>query len=161
MAKQSAGLLVYRVREGIPEVFLVHPGGPFWVKKDAAAWSIPKGEFEDGEDPLATARREFTEETGLRVPDGELTQLTPVTQPSRKKVHAWFLAGDVDASAVRSNTFELEWPPKSGKTKEFPEVDRACWCSLSEAKTKLHKGQVPLVEQLEDLLSLERSQPRR
>ncbi len=153
MAKKSAGLLLYRIRGGSPEVFLVHPGGPFWAGKDAAAWSIPKGEFDDPEDPLAAARREFVEETGLELPGGEPRPLEPVRQPGGKIVHAWAIAGDVDPGAVRSNTFELEWPPRSGRMQEYPEVDRAGWFSLDEARSKLHQGQVPLIARLEELVA--------
>ena len=151
---RSAGLLIYRERNGRPEVLLVHPGGPFWAKKDIASWSIPKGEFEEGEDPLETAIREFSEETGLEVPKGHPVPLRPVKQSNRKVIHAWYLKGDVDASIVRSNMFEVEWPPKSGKTQQFPEVDRAAWYSLSEAKAKVHAGQVPIIEQLEHALGV-------
>ena len=150
--KQSAGLLIYRARNDRIEIFLVHPGGPFWANKDTAAWSIPKGEFEEGEDPLDAARREFSEETGLEVPSGEPIPLSPVRQPSRKIIHAWYLQGAVDNSAVHSNLFEIEWPPGSGEMQKFPEVDRAAWFRLDEAKSKIHKGQVPLLEQLEQAL---------
>ena len=152
--KQSAGLLIYRVKDGVPQVFLVHPGGPFWTGKDIASWSIPKGEFEQGEDPLQAARREFTEETGLTIPNVEPVPLDPVKQPSRKMIYAWYLRADLDPAAVRSNTFEMEWPPKSGKMRKFPEVDKAAWFGLREAKTKLHKGQVPILEQLEHALGV-------
>jgi predicted NUDIX family NTP pyrophosphohydrolase len=157
--KQSAGLVVYRVKEGRPEVFLVHPGGPYWAGKDMAAWSIPKGEFEPDEEPLAAARREFVEETGHEVPAGASLPLKPVKQPGGKIVHAWYLRGDPDASVVRSNTFEMEWPPKSGRMVEVPEVDRAAWYGLGEAKLRLHKGLVPIIEQLEQALGLEPAAP--
>jgi len=117
--KQSAGLLMYRRRDGRMEVFLVHPGGPFWAKKDAAAWSIPKGEFAADEDPLAAAQREFAEETGL-TPSGPFTALTPIKQTGGKIVQAWAVEGDCDPAAVRSNTFTMEWPPRSGRRQEFP-----------------------------------------
>lgn len=152
VVKQSAGLLVYRIRQDNPEVFLVHPGGPFWANKDIAAWSIPKGEFEAGEDPLQAAMREFTEEAGLDVPNGEPTLMPSIKQSGRKHIHVWCLRGELDASAVRSNSFELEWPPKSGKTVTYPEIDRAAWFRLDEAKIKLHKGQVIFVEQLPDAI---------
>jgi predicted NUDIX family NTP pyrophosphohydrolase len=142
----SAGLLLYRRRATL-EVFLVHPGGPFWAKKDAGAWSIPKGEFETGEDPLSAAIREFEEETGFPI-DGEFTALVPVKQPSGKTIHAWMIEGDCDAVNVRSNRFSMEWPPKSGKMAEFPEVDRAAWFDLTEARVKLLPGQVPFLDQL-------------
>jgi predicted NUDIX family NTP pyrophosphohydrolase len=151
MPKQSAGLLIYRQRGATPEVFLVHPGGPFWAKKDAGAWSIPKGEFETGEDPLATARREFTEETGFTI-DGPFTALPPVKQPGGKIVHAFAVPGDCDASAIRSNSFTLEWPPRSGRRQEFPEVDRAGWFDLAAAREKILRGQLPLLDALERLL---------
>jgi len=150
--KQSAGLLMYRRRDGRMEVFLVHPGGPFWAKKDAAAWSIPKGEFAADEDPLAAAQREFAEETGL-TPSGPFTALTPIKQTGGKIVQAWAVEGDCDPAAVRSNTFTMEWPPRSGRRQEFPEVDRAEWFTLDVARNKIHKGQVPLLDELERLLS--------
>jgi predicted NUDIX family NTP pyrophosphohydrolase len=135
-----------------PEVLLVHPGGPFWTKRDLAAWSIPKGEFVLGEDPLAAARREFAEETGI-VPEGEFIALSPRRQPSGKVVHAWAFEGDCDAGAIVSNTFVLEWPPRSGRQREFPEVDRAAWFPLDLAKRKLVSGQVGFVEELSGLLA--------
>lgn len=147
MAKHSAGLLMYRRRRGELEVFLVHPGGPFWAKKDAGAWSIPKGEYRPGEDPLAAARREFREETGFAVA-GEFIPLTPLTQPSGKIIQAWAVEGDCDAAAIRSNTFTLEWPPRSGLQPEFPEVDRAAWFTLTAAREKIIKGQVGFLEEL-------------
>jgi predicted NUDIX family NTP pyrophosphohydrolase len=148
MAKISAGLLLYRVRQGALEVFLVHPGGPFWAKKDAGAWSIPKGEAAADEALLAAAQREFREETGLAV-DGEFRALTPVRQPSGKLVHAWAVEGDCDATAIRSNSFEMEWPPHSGRKQAFPEVDRAEWFDLRSARIKINKGQLSLLDQLE------------
>ena len=151
MPKTSAGLLLYRSGRGVPEVFLVHPGGPFWAKKDAGAWSIPKGEAEPGEDLLAAAMREFQEETGLAI-DGDVRALAPVRQPSGKRVHAWALEADVDAGAIRSNSFEMEWPPRSGLRREFPEVDRAAWFDLPTARSKITKGQLGLLDQLERLL---------
>jgi predicted NUDIX family NTP pyrophosphohydrolase len=155
MPKQSAGLLIYRQRGGAPEIFLVHPGGPFWARKDAGAWSIPKGEFEPGDDPLATARREFPEETGFTI-DGPFTALAPVKQPGGKIVHAFAVAGDCDPSAIRSNLFTLEWPPRSGRRQEFPEVDRAGWFDLGAAREKILKGQLPLLDKLEQLLQQQR-----
>jgi predicted NUDIX family NTP pyrophosphohydrolase len=142
----SAGVLVYRRRSRL-EVLLVHPGGPFWAKKDDGAWSIPKGEFAEGEDPLTAARRELAEETGLVV-DRELRPLGSVKQAGGKVVHAWALEGDLDASAIRSNTFSMEWPPRSGRMQQFPEVDRAAWFSIDEARVKLLKGQLPLLDVL-------------
>jgi predicted NUDIX family NTP pyrophosphohydrolase len=152
MAKTSAGLLLYRWREGRLEVFLVHPGGPFWARKDQGAWSIPKGEFTAGEDPLLAARREVEEETGL-VPDGAFVALSPLRQAGGKIVHAFALEGDCDPTAIRSNSFTIEWPPRSGERREFPEVDRAAWFALAEAKRKILKSQLGLLEQLVELLS--------
>lgn len=149
MPKKSAGVLVYRKAGRSVEVLLVHPGGPFWAKKDDGAWSIPKGEFEEGEDPLAAAKREFQEETSFAI-DGVFEALDPVKQPGGKIVYAWSVQGDMDASAIRSNTFSLEWPPRSGKTREFPEVDRAEWFSLAQAQKKILKGQLPLLKQLQE-----------
>lgn len=149
MPKQSAGVLLYRKAGSLLEVFLVHPGGPFWTKKDDGAWSIPKGEFGDGEDPLAAAKREFHEETGLAI-DGAFKPLQPVKQPGGKTVHAWSVeVADLDASSIRSNTFSMEWPPRSGKTREFPEVDRAAWFDLATARKKILLGQLPLLDQLQ------------
>lgn len=144
----SAGLLLYQRSDRGIEVFLVHPGGPFWTKKDLGAWSIPKGEFEAGEDPLAVAKREFQEETGHRA-EGNFTPLTPRKQPGGKIVHAWAVEGECDASTITSNTFSLEWPPRSGQQREFPEVDRAGWFIMELAKQKILKGQVPILEELE------------
>lgn len=153
MAKKlSAGILLYRKRDGEIEVFLVHPGGPFWAKKDDGAWSIPKGEYAEGEDPLAVARREFHEETGAEV-SGNCSALTPLKQPSGKVIAAWAAEGEVDPASLRSNTFSMEWPPKSGKLQEFPEVDRALWCDLATARKKLLPGQRSFLGQLQQLLS--------
>ena len=153
MAKQSAGLLLYRKRAAQWQMFLVHPGGPFWAKKDQHAWSIPKGEFDDGEEPLAAAKREFSEETGLAVPDGPFEALPPLKTSGGKVVHAFAVETDADADAVFSNTFEMEWPPRSGRRQAFPEVDRAEWVDLATARTKLHKGQAGLVDALIDVLA--------
>ena len=144
MPKHSAGILLYRRRAGVVEVFLVHPGGPFWVRKEAGAWSIPKGEFEPGEDPLEAAKREFKEETGVTI-EGTFTPLEPVRQRGGKVVHAFAVEGDCDASAIVSNTFEMEWPRGSGKKRTFPEVDRAGWFSIEEAMEKINEGQRGLV----------------
>jgi predicted NUDIX family NTP pyrophosphohydrolase len=144
---KSAGILLYRYRGAVVEFFIVHPGGPFWKNKDEGAWSIPKGEFLDDEDPLRAAQREFEEETGIRV-EGDFIALAPVRQRSGKIVHAWGLHADIDAAAIRSNTFPLEWPPKSKKFIEVPEVDRAGWFSFEEAKVKLNVGQVSILEEL-------------
>lgn len=152
MPKKSAGVLVYRKAGPSAEVFLVHPGGPFWAKKDDGAWSIPKGEFEEGEDSLAAAKREFQEETGFAI-EGVFEALDPVRQAGGKIVYAWSVQGDLDASAIRSNSFFLEWPPRSGKTREFPEVDRAEWFSLAQAQKKILKGQLPLLNQLQEKLA--------
>lgn len=148
MPKQSAGLLVYRRREEKIEVLLVHPGGPYWASKDIGAWSIPKGEFTTEEDPLATAIREFQEETGF-IPSGEYQALVPTKQSGGKVIHAWALEADFDATSIQSNPFTMEWPPYSGKLQSFPEVDRAEWFALGVAKQKILRGQVNLLEQLE------------
>jgi predicted NUDIX family NTP pyrophosphohydrolase len=148
MPKHSAGLLMYRRREEILEVFLVHPGGPFWAKKDLDAWSLPKGEFAPEEDALAAARREFAEETGFPAA-GKFIPLTSIKQPSGKLIQAWAFEGDCDPRAVKSNTFTLEWPPRSGHMKDFPEIDRAGWFTLEEAKVKIIKGQAGFLEELE------------
>ncbi len=144
-------MLLYRLRGEEVEVFLVHPGGPFWARKDRGAWSIPKGEFRAGEDPFAAALREFEEETGVR-PEGRFQSLVAVRQRGGKIIHAWAVAGDIDAEAVVSNTFSMEWPPGSGRQAEFPEVDRAAWFTLVAAKEKIAPGQVPLLEELERIL---------
>ena len=146
-SKQTAGLLLYRRHQGAWQVFLVHPGGPYWKAKDVGAWSIPKGEFEPGEDPLAAASREFTEETGLAIA-GPFVPLTPVKQPGGKTVHAWAAEGDCDPAAIKSNTFSMEWPSRSGRRQVFPEVDRAEWFELEEAEERITKGQRGLLEQL-------------
>jgi predicted NUDIX family NTP pyrophosphohydrolase len=151
MPKRSAGLLLYRRRAAGPEVFLVHPGGPFWAKRDAGAWSLPKGEYSPGEDALAAARREFAEETGLRL-EGEPVALGSFRQSSAKTVDVWALEGDVDPVRLRSNTFTMEWPPRSGRMQELPEVDRAAWYALPEAARKLVKGQVVILEALRNRL---------
>lgn len=147
----SAGILLYRKRGDAVEVFLVHPGGPFWAKKDDAAWSIPKGEFEPDEDPLAAARRELAEETGVSL-EGPFEPLGELKQAGGKVVHAWAARGDCDPAAITSNPFTMEWPPRSGRMAEFPEIDRASWFSLETAATKLHKGQRPFLERLRERL---------
>ena len=139
--------MLFRQRAGELEVLLVHPGGPFWAKKDDGVWSIPKGEIGDGEDPLAAARREVREETGAS-PDGAFIPLTPVRQPGGKVVHAWAIEGDIDPATITSNTFELEWPPRSGRRQTFPEVDRAAWFTISKARSKILRGQLPLLDAL-------------
>jgi predicted NUDIX family NTP pyrophosphohydrolase len=149
VARRSAGLLLYRGSGGAREVLLVHPGGPFWEKKDAGAWSIPKGEYEDDEDPRAAALREFEEELGAAPPPAEaLTELGTIRQSGGKQVTAYAAPGDVDASAITSNTFTLEWPPRSGRMQEFPEVDRAGWFSIAEAREKLNPAQAELLDRL-------------
>jgi len=144
----SAGLLLYRTREGTREVLLAHPGGPFWANRDDGAWSIPKGEVDEGEDPYAAARREFAEELGAMPPDGDPIPLGEVRLKSRKTVVAWALEGDFDPSQLVSMTFETEWPPRSGRRQTFPEVDRAAWFDLETARVKVNAGQVPLLDAL-------------
>ena|SRR5947209_16844137 len=144
--KRSAGLLLCRRREGEIEFFLVHPGGPFWATKDAAAWSIPKGLYERDEQPLDAAKREFSEETGLAV-DGEFLPLGDFKQPGGKIISAWCVEADCDAAAVKSNLFTMEWPPRSGKMAEFPEIDRAAWFAPEVALLKILRGQKPILEQ--------------
>jgi predicted NUDIX family NTP pyrophosphohydrolase len=148
MGKKSAGILLFRKRATNLEVLLVHPGGPFWSKKDDGAWSIPKGEFNDDEDPLAAARREFEEETGSNA-TGDAIALGPVRQASGKLVYAFAMNGEFDVSRLESNTFTMEWPPRSGKQQIFPEVDRAAWFALDAARRKILKGQAGLLDELE------------
>lgn len=138
---------MFRRRDSNLQVFLVHPGGPFWKKKDAGAWSIPKGDYEDGEAPLEAAKREFEEETGIKA-DGDFITLGHAKQSSGKIISAWAFEGDCSLTEVRSNTFSMEWPPKSGQVKEFPEVDRADWFDLNEARVRILKGQVEFLERL-------------
>jgi predicted NUDIX family NTP pyrophosphohydrolase len=147
MPKHSAGLLMYRRSGGHLEVLLVHPGGPFWTKKDTGAWSIPKGEHDEGEEAFAAAAREFQEETGL-VAHGPFLPLAQVKQQRGKIVQAWAFAGDCQPESLKSSTFSLEWPPRSGRRQEFPEVDRAGWFSLDEARRKIVPGQAPLLDEL-------------
>ena len=151
MPKKSAGLLLFRRREGL-EVLLVHPGGPLWAKKDEGAWSIPKGEIDADEDPLAAARREFEEELGSPV-TGDFVTLAPIRQASGKLVYAWAVEADFDTATFASGTFSMEWPPRSGREQEFPEVDRAEWFTIDEAKRKINKGQVPLLDECEQLIA--------
>lgn len=146
--KQSAGLLVYRRAAAELEVLLVHPGGPFWAKKDAGAWFIPKGEIEPGEEPLATANREFQEELGMAAPAGVPLPLGTVKNKGGKLIHAWALPGDVDLGSFKSNTFSLEWPPRSGKQRSFPEVDRASYFDAAAAREKMHPAELPFLLRL-------------
>ncbi len=152
MPKQSAGVLAYRWRGENLEVFLVHPGGPFWAKKDAGAWSIPKGEFSSDEDPLVAARREFAEETG-QIVTGPFAGLGTIRQAGGKMIHAFVAEADFDATKIVSNTFRLEWPPRSGRFAEFPEVDRADWFSLEDARGKINPAQAELLTRLQAALA--------
>jgi predicted NUDIX family NTP pyrophosphohydrolase len=145
--RKSAGILLFRKQNQSLEVFLVHPGGPFWKGKDAGAWSIPKGEFADEEEPLAAAQREFEEETGKKM-EGKFIELKPVKQKAGKMVYAWAVEGDINADAIVSNTFKIEWPYKSGKWQNYPEVDKAGWFSVAEAKEKMNAAQVGLIDDL-------------
>ena len=147
MAKRSAGLLLYRRTGPDPEVLLAHPGGPFWAKKDDGAWTIPKGLFEDGENPPAAAKHEFKEETGF-LPHGEFIELGSFKQPSSKVIFAWAVEGDFAPRDLKCNTFSMEWPPRSGHRQEFPEVDRAAWFNAGTAARKINKGQLPILQEL-------------
>jgi predicted NUDIX family NTP pyrophosphohydrolase len=147
MPQRSAGILLYRRRRGAIEVLLVHPGGPFWVNKDDGAWGIPKGAYEPGEDALSAARREFAEETGARL-EGDAVALGAFRQSAAKTVDAWAVEGDFDAATLKSNAFAMEWPPRSGRMGEFPEVDRAAWFAPEAAERKILKGQRPIVQAL-------------
>lgn len=151
MNKKSAGILFYRFQNGWLQVFLVHPGGPFWKNKDDGAWSIPKGEFTQEENALDAARREFEEETGMALA-GNFVELGSVKQKSGKIIFAWALKGNINPEHIRSNTFEMEWPPHSGKKQEFPEIDKAHWFTIAEAKEKINPGQVKLIEELTGLI---------
>ena len=148
MAKQSAGILLYRIVDNQFQVFLVHPGGPFFKNKDEGSWSIPKGEFGDGENPLDAAKREFLEETGQTI-GANLIELAPIHQKGGKTVHAWAVEGDIDHETIVSNVFDLEWPPRSGKKQTFPEIDRAAWFDLQTAKEKINSAQVDLINELQ------------
>jgi predicted NUDIX family NTP pyrophosphohydrolase len=150
VAKKSAGLLLFRRKSAGLEVLLVHPGGPLWAKKDDGAWSIPKGEIEAEEDPLAAARREFEEELGSPI-SGEFIELAPIRQASGKVVHAWAIEGDFDPATLTGGTFTIEWPPRSGRQQHFPEVDRAEWFTVDEAKRKINKAQAALLDELSSL----------
>jgi predicted NUDIX family NTP pyrophosphohydrolase len=151
MSVHSYGILLFRHTDGGLQVMLVHPGGPFWAGKDAGAWSIPKGLPEGDEPALETARREFREETGFEA-DGAFLELGALRQPSGKTVHAWALEGDLDTNRIRSNTFTLEWPPHSGKLREYPEIDAGSWFSLAVAHTKIHHGQAGFLDRLRERL---------
>jgi predicted NUDIX family NTP pyrophosphohydrolase len=150
VARTSAGLLLFRRKNTGVEVLLVHPGGPLWATKDEGAWSIPKGEIDAGEDPLAAARREFEEELGSPV-SGEFIELAPIRQASGKVVQAWAVEGDFDPATFTSGTFSMEWPPRSGRQQQFPEVDRAEWFTLQDAKRKINKAQIPLLDRVSSL----------
>jgi len=153
MAAKSAGLLLYRTTDhGEVEVLIAHPGGPFWAGKDEGAWTVPKGEYGPGADPLAAAYREFREETGFDAPSGAALSLGEVRQPGGKRVTVWALEGDLDVTQASSNTFEIEWPPRSGTVREFPEVDRLEWAGVGRARAKLLSGQVPFLDRLLDAL---------
>lgn len=151
MAKKSAGILVFRNKNNNVEVFLVHPGGPFFIKKDLGVWSIPKGEFEETEEPLVAAKREFYEETGF-IPEGKFIELTPVRLKSGKQVAAWAVETDLDETNIKSNLFKMEWPPKSGKFKEFAEIDKGEWFDVSVAKEKINRNQAAFIEELVNLI---------
>lgn len=148
---RSAGIVLHRTRDGVLEVLLVHPGGPVWAKRDLGAWSIPKGEYEPDDDPLQAARREFEEELGSPVPAGEAHDLGEIRQKSGKRVRAWAIEGDLDETQVRSNTLQLQWPPRSGKLIEIPEVDRAEWFGLASANAKINPAQAALLRRVEEL----------
>jgi predicted NUDIX family NTP pyrophosphohydrolase len=152
MPERSAGILLYRLAARGLEVLLVHPGGPFFARKDDGAWGIPKGLYEDDEQPLAAARREFTEELGSPSPDGPALDLGEIRQKNGKRVTAWALEGDLDAHAIASNTFTIEWPPRSGRRQEFPEIDRAGWFPLDAARVKILAAQAPLLDRLAEAL---------
>ncbi len=152
MQKKSAGLLMYRFNGNMLEVFLVHMGGPYWAKKDEGAWSIPKGEYTDDEDPFLAAEREFHEETGIEA-NGKFIELKMIKQPGGKKIKAWAFQGDCDPTKIKSNTFSMDWPPRSGETAEFPEIDRAEWFPIVKAKEKILKGQIGFIDELCTILN--------
>lgn len=154
MPKQSAGILLYRLNSKELEVFLVHPGGPFFAKKDAGFWTIPKGEYAESEDAFETAKREFCEETGCEI-DGNFIELSSIKQKNGKIVHAWAVEGNINPENIKSNTFEIEWPPRSGKKQAFPEIDRGQWFGAEEAKEKINPAQVDLIDQLLAKISLQ------
>jgi predicted NUDIX family NTP pyrophosphohydrolase len=159
MPERSAGILLYRVGDRGLEVLLVHPGGPFFARKDDGAWGIPKGLYEDDEEPLAAARREFAEELGSPCPDGPALDLGEIRQKNGKRVTAWALEGDLDADTITSNTFTIEWPPRSGRRQEFPEIDRAGWFTLDAARVKILAAQAPLLDRLAEALETEGTDP--
>jgi len=148
MHKNSAGILLYRFNNKSLEVLLVHPGGPYFTKKDSGVWSIPKGEFTMEENPIDAAKREFKEETGVDISGIDFIELSPIEQKNNKTVYAWALPGNIDTSIIKSNTFELEWPPKSGKQQSFPEIDKGQWFDVSTAKEKINERQIPLLDEL-------------
>ena len=154
MPKKSAGILLFRFANSKLEVFLVHPGGPFWINKDLNSWSVPKGEFADDEEPLEAARREFEEETGIALPEADFIPLVPVSQKSGKQIYCYACMGDLDPVKIKSNTFEIEWPPKSGSKKSFPEIDRGEWFAVPEAKRRVIEAQTGLIDQLIDILKI-------
>lgn len=160
MGRLSAGILLYRTTDSGPEVLLGHMGGPFWARRDEGAWSIPKGEYRPDEDPLTVARREFEEEIGVPVPADEFVELGEVRQSGGKQVVAWAAAGDLDASATVSNTFDLEWPPKSGRIQQFPEIDRTAWFDLETAGTKIITAQREFLTRLASSISPVAPRPR-
>lgn len=154
MARKSAGLLLYRRRASGVEVLIAHMGGPLWAEREERAWSIVKGEYDDDEEPIAAARREFREETGAEPPDGPVLELGEVRQASGKRVVAWAVEADFDPKALRPGTFTMQWPPRSGRVQEFPEIDRVRWCDPESARELLVAGQAPLLDRLEELLAL-------
>ena len=154
--KQSAGIILFKLEINRPTIFLVHPGGPYWQKKDAGSWSIPKGEFDEGENPLEAAKREFEEETGYAL-SGDFIEFTPIKQKGGKLVYAWAHENDIDAANIKSNTFNLEWPPKSNRIVAFPEIDRAGWFNIDDAKIKINPAQALLIDELEEKLRISRS----
>jgi len=151
MPRVSAGILMYRLKEGRLEVLLVHPGGPFWARKDKGAWSIPKGIIDEGEDDLEAAKREFEEETGFSV-SGRFIPLGEQRIKSGKVIRAWAVEGEIDTSRIRSNTFQMEWPPRSGRMREFPEIDRAEWFDVQQAKERINPGQIGFIKELEKVI---------
>jgi predicted NUDIX family NTP pyrophosphohydrolase len=155
MPKRSAGILVYRIHQQQLQVLLVHPGGPFYAKKDAGVWSIPKGEYEETEDALTVAAREFEEETGNTISTDKVILLTPVKLKTGKIISAWAVETDFENCYIRSNTFEMEWPPKSGKMQQFPEVDKAAWFSAGDAGEKMHPAQLPWLQELQEIIRVQ------